>query len=178
MRKWFIKRAPDREVLLQNRWLAPVASRLAPPSIWHFNRRTVARGLALGLFAGFIFPIGQIIFAALFAASVRANVLIASAATLVTNPLTFPPIYYAAYRTGSFLLDKAGGQSVQTMGAEASGAAASGMWTAVSAASLPTFIGLTFFATFSSLLAFAAVHLSWRISLARRWNRRRKNGGN
>jgi uncharacterized protein (DUF2062 family) len=79
MRNWFIERAPDREALLGNRWLAPIASRLTPVSIWQFNRRSVARGLALGPFAGFILPIGQIVLAALFSASVRANVLIASA---------------------------------------------------------------------------------------------------
>src|SRR5690606_6341526 len=111
MRKWFVKSAPDRRILLDNRWLAPIAARLATPAIWHFNRRSIARGLALGLFAGFLLPIGQVALAVLFAASVRANILVASVATLVTNPLTFAPIYYAAYRTGSFLLALSGGPS-------------------------------------------------------------------
>lgn len=106
MRNWFLKYAPDRDALLRNRWLAPVASRLAPDAIWQFNRRSIARGLALGLFAGFLLPVGQIVLAALLATSARANVLIASAATLVTNPLTFPPIYYAAYRTGNYLIGR------------------------------------------------------------------------
>ncbi|MEQ6334028.1 DUF2062 domain-containing protein [Sphingobium sp. MK2] len=169
MRKWFIERAPDRDVLLKSRWLAPVASRLAPATIWQFNRRSIARGLALGLFVGFILPIGQIILAVLFAASIRANILIASAATLITNPLTFPPIYYAAYRTGTFLLDLVGGaRAAQTIAA----AQPTGIWTSLSATSLSTFVGLLVFATLSSLLAFAAVHLAWRVSLIWRWRRR------
>ncbi len=169
MRKWFLKRAPGREALLRNRWLAPVASRLGSEAIWQFNRRSIARGLALGLFAGFLLPIGQIILAALLAASVRANVLIASAATLVTNPLTFPPIYYAAYRTGSFLLDKLALYGPPP-GRPSEGA---GLWSILSATSGATFLGLVVFAMLSSLLSFAAVHLAWRLSLVCRWKNRR-----
>lgn len=166
MRKWFIERAPDREALLANRWLAPVASRLAPVSIWQFNRHSIARGLALGLFAGLILPIGQIVLAVLLAASVRANVMVASAATLVTNPLTFGPIYYAAYRTGSVLLGIGGDRNVAPDGA---GPPVSGIWTSLSAASLATFVGLILFAILSSIVAYCVVHLSWRLSLRWRW---------
>jgi len=169
MRKWFIKRAPDRRILLDNRWLAPIAARLATPAIWHFNRRSIARGLALGLFAGFLLPIGQVALAVLFAASVRANILVASVATLVTNPLTFAPIYYAAYRTGSFLLALSGGQS-ESSGAV--GEAASSPLISLGAASLPTIVGLVFFAALSSIVAFVAVHLGWRLALLWKWRRR------
>lgn len=171
MRKWFINLAPDRDALLRNRWLAPIASRLAPSFIWQFNRRSIARGMALGLFAGFLVPVGQIIIAALLAASVRANVLIASAATLVTNPLTFPPVYYAAYRTGSWLLAHLG---LQAAAGEANAAAATGLWLSMGSASIATFLGLLLFAILSSLMAFVLVHLVWRLSLIWRWRSRRK----
>lgn len=171
MRKWFIERAPNRDVILQNRWLAPLASRLASASIWQFNRNSIARGLALGLFAGFILPVGQIILAVLFATSLRANVMVASAATLVTNPLTFPPIYFAAYKTGSLLLGMYGGdRSPQHI----AGAAESGIWSSLSVASLATVVGLIVFATCSGIIAFALVHVTWRMSVAWRWRRRRK----
>ncbi len=168
MRNWFLKYAPDRDALLRNRWLAPVASRLAPDAIWQFNRRSIARGLALGLFAGFLLPVGQIVLAALLATSARANVLIASAATLVTNPLTFPPIYYAAYRTGNYLIGRVGASSPALLPAETSG-----FWSTLSSTSGATFLGLIIFALLSSLLSFAAVHIAWRLSLAWRWKKRR-----
>lgn len=167
MRNWFIKHVPDRRTLTENRWLAPVASRLASPAIWHFNRRTIARGLALGLFAGFILPVGQIVLAVLLAASIRANILVASVATLVTNPFTFAPIYYAAYRTGSFLLTLFGSSNTS------SSEAASSLLISLGAASLPTMMGLIFFAVMSSLLAFVAVHVAWRIALLSKWRSRR-----
>ncbi|HMQ17679.1 MAG TPA: DUF2062 domain-containing protein [Sphingopyxis sp.] len=173
MRNWFINLAPDRDALLHNRWLAPIASRLAPSFIWQFNRRSIARGIALGLFAGFLVPIGQIVIAALLAASVRANVLIASAATLVTNPLTFPPVYYAAYRTGSWLLAKFG---LQGSGAQEGVAVTTSLWSSMGSASLATFLGLLLFATLSSLIAFTLVHLVWRLTLFWRWRGRRKAG--
>ena len=169
MRSWFIKHVPDRRALSENRWLGPVASRLATPAIWHFNRRTIARGMALGLFAGFILPVGQIVLAVLFAASARANILVASVATLVTNPLTFAPIYYAAYRTGSFLLAQAGNQTATSN--EVSEAASS-LLASLGAASLPTIVGLIVFAMLSSILAYGAVHIGWRLSLMWKWRSR------
>lgn len=170
MRNWFIKHVPDRRALSENRWLAPVASRLATPAIWHFNRRTIARGMALGLFAGLILPVGQIVLAVLFAASVRANILVASVATLVTNPLTFAPIYYAAYRTGSFLL--AQGRTQPATSSEVSEAASS-LLASLGAASLPTIVGLIVFAMLSSILAYGAVQIVWRLSLMWKWRSRR-----
>ena len=170
MRNWFIERVPRRETLLANRWLAPVAPRLASIAIWQFNRRSIARGLALGLFAGFILPIGQIVLAVLMAASVRANIMVACAATLITNPFTLAPIYYAAFRTGSFLLE------ALDVAPGVSRAPAPVGWASLGAASMTTFIGLMVFAVLSSILAFAAVHLLWRISLRLKWLRRRKSG--
>ena len=173
MRNWFKRISPDREALLANRWLKPVAHRLAHPDIWHFNRRNVARGVALGLFVGLLVPLGQIVVAALLAASARGNLLVASVSTLVTNPFTFPPIYYAAWRTGSFLLapwrEGAGGQAMAGPAADGS------MLATLGSASLPTIAGLLLFATVSAMLGFALVHLAWRFALWRQW--RRRGGG-
>ena len=166
VRKWFKRMSPDREVLLNNGWLRPIAHRLSHPEIWHFNRRNVARGVALGLFVGFVLPLGQIVVAALLAATARGNLLVAAAATLVTNPFTFPPIYYAAYRTGSFLLGSASGSAL------ADRAHTGATMEALTSASLPTVVGLLLFAIVSAATGFALVHLGWRFSLARQWRRR------
>lgn len=170
VRKWFKRISPDREVLLANRWLRPIAHRLSHPAIWYFNRRNVARGVALGLFVGFVLPLGQIVVAALLAAAARGNLLVAAAATLVTNPFTFPPIYYAAYRTGSFLLGSTKGS------AQADRAHTRAMVEALTSASLPTLVGLLLFAIVSAAAGFALVHLGWRFSLARQRRRRAQPG--
>ena len=159
---------------MANRWLRPIAHRLTHPEIWHFNRRDVARGVALGLFVGFILPVGQIVVAALLAATARGNLLVAAAATLVTNPFTFPPIYYAAYRTGSYLLGSGTGSLPLASGADSSGPIA--MAEMVANASLPTMVGLVLFGVVAAATGFAGVHLGWRLSLHRRWRRRGQGG--
>ena len=175
MRKWFKRISPEREVLLASRWLRPVAHRLARPEIWHFNRRNVARGVALGLFFGFVLPVGQIVVAALLAASARGNLLVAAAATLVTNPVTFPPIYFAAYRTGSFLLGTAAANPEPAPAVD--NVRTSTMMEILTSASLPTIVGLMLFAITSAAAGFTFVHVGWRLSLRWQWRRRLKEGG-
>lgn len=165
MKRWFVGRLPSREELLSNRWLKPFAHRLEHPLLWHMNRRAIARGIALGLFAGFVLPIGQIVVAALLAITVRANVVIAAAATLVTNPLTFPPIYFAAYKLGCGLLGmKPAPQSLEVP---------TTLFGRVHEIATPTVTGLLLFAFGSAMLGYIGVHAIWRWRLTRRWRRRR-----
>lgn len=164
MRKWFQQVSPDRDRLLAIRWMRPIAHRLAEPTIWHFNRHCVARGVALGLAVSFVFPVGQIVLAALFATMVRGNVLVAAAATLPSNPLTFPAIYYGAYKLGAWLLD--------TRATQPSVAADQSMRELIAGASGPVTLGLIVFAILSALLGYWLVHGVWRLFLVRQWRRR------
>ena len=95
---------PKREELASNRYLAPIAHRFLSPELWRFTRRSVPRGVALGLFAAFIVPIGQIFLAAFLALPVRANMPLAAAVTFVTNPFTLPFWLVIANRVGNFTL--------------------------------------------------------------------------
>ena len=95
---------PTREQMAQNRWLAPIAHRFLSPELWRFTRRSVPRGVALGLFAGFIVPVGQIFLAAFLALPARANVPLAALVTFVTNPFTLPFWLVAANKVGKFVL--------------------------------------------------------------------------
>lgn len=164
MRKWFKRISPDPDKLLALRWMRPIAHRLTEPTLWHFNRHSVARGVALGLFVSFLLPVAQILLAALFAGLARGNLLVAAAATLVSNPLTFPAIYYAAYKLGAFLL---GGTVLAAPPIEGAS-----MATMLAGASLPTLLGLAIFAILSAALGYALVQLSWRLFLIRQWRRR------
>ena len=163
VRKWFKKISPDRESMLANRWLRPMAKRLTHPQIWHFNRHSVARGLALGLFMGFILPAGQTIGAAVVATSVRGNLLVAAAATFITNPFTTVPILYAAFKTGSFLLSPLLGPSKGVPPVTA--ADPGSILDTLASGSIATILGLVIFATVASVTGYFAVHLGWRLSL-------------
>ncbi|MBB4012168.1 DUF2062 domain-containing protein [Niveibacterium umoris] len=90
--------------LLRSRLLRPFAGRLLDRRLWRPAPHTIGLGIALGLFFGIVSPVAQIFLAALAATVLRANLMAAAVATLVTNPLTAPPIYLAAYRLGAELL--------------------------------------------------------------------------
>lgn len=153
-----------RDEILQSRWIRPVAHLLTHPALWRLSRRSVPRALALGLFAAFIIPVGQFLLAALLAVPTRANVPLAAAATLVTNPLTFPAIYFAAYKVGSLLVGHSPGV--------AAGEAAQGFGSQILEVSGPTALGLLVFAVSASILGYVVGDLWWRLRLARLWHRR------
>ena len=157
----------SREAILNSRWIRPVAHLFSHPSLWHLNRRSVPRALALGLFAAFILPIGQFALAALLALVIRANVPLAAAATLVTNPLTFPPIYYAAYRVGSALLGQPGGGGGEVAGS---------LGAKLLQVSGPTALGLVIFAMIAALLGYALGAAWWQLKLLQRWRGRGGQG--
>jgi uncharacterized protein len=170
LKAWIASRMPTRESLLANRWIRPFAHRLTHPSLWHFNRPGVARGIALGLFCGFLVPLGQIFLAAFFALTVRANLVVAAAATLVTNPLTFPAIYWGAYSLGQKLLSASGMLAFTPDSADTMLIQAVAWLLSVSA---PTALGLLLFAGGSAALGYLGAHFGWRLWIQRRWARRR-----
>lgn len=104
MKLKFKKWLPDPEAVRSNRWLRWMGPVLNHPRLWHFSRKGIAMGLALGIFFGLLIPVAQIPFAATMAVVLRANLPVAVASTLVTNPVTFGPVYYGAYRLGKALL--------------------------------------------------------------------------
>jgi uncharacterized protein (DUF2062 family) len=103
-RAWIKGHIPSRETIDSYRILRPFAKQLRHPELWHMNAKSVPRAVALGLGVGVIIPFMHVILAVILAIPVRANVAIAGAFTLVVNPITIPPMYYAAYRIGSWEL--------------------------------------------------------------------------
>src|SRR3954471_6880091 len=101
LKAWIRGHIPSRETIDSYRILRPFAKQLRHPELWHLNARSVPRAVALGLGVGVIIPFMHVIIAVILAIPVRANVAVAGAFTLVVNPLTIPPMYYAAYRIGS-----------------------------------------------------------------------------
>ena len=98
------KNMPTREQLERNRFIRPFAGKVLRSELWRFTRRSVPRGVALGLLVGIIVPFAQILFASLLSVPVKANVPLAALTTFVTNPVTTPLIWVAAYWVGGWLL--------------------------------------------------------------------------
>lgn len=170
---------PTPEALRANRtlrWLGPLLHR---PWLWHWNRRTVAAGVGIGVFFGFLIPVLQIAFAAGFAILLRANLPVAAASTLVSNPFTYAPIAVAAYQVGAWLL----GEPVKDVPSVAieegvkeisiTEVIAPGWWERVAGIGKPVMVGLAVFAVIGGVSAYFATLLLWRIAVVMRRRRRR-----
>jgi uncharacterized protein len=168
---WAKRKMPKREEILGNRFVRPFAHYLGDPRLWHFSRRSVARGLAAGLFVGIILPVPpQTPFAALLAIPSRGNVAIAALATFITNPFTTPAILFGAYETGSWLLR--GEHKSHVIAAASSDGWLTRMFTMLGDLALPTAVGLLLISVFAALAAYGLTHIGWRIWVSRRWARR------
>jgi uncharacterized protein (DUF2062 family) len=95
---------PTPEQLAQHRWLRPIAHRISEHGLWHATTESVARGVAIGVFWAFVVPFAQILFAAAHCVWWRANIPVAAAVTLITNPLTIGGWLYLAYQLGSLVI--------------------------------------------------------------------------
>jgi uncharacterized protein (DUF2062 family) len=171
LRRWRLPSAEEVQSYRTLRWMGPLLRR---PWLWHFDRRSVAAGAAIGVFFGFMIPVLQIVFSALAALLLRANLPVAAAATLVSNPFTYAPIGVLAYRTGSALLGEPMARAEEAAierSAEDVPLAPQSWRERVSALGKPVIVGLAVFATVGAALAWLAVNLVWVFALRARRGR-------
>jgi uncharacterized protein (DUF2062 family) len=173
-RKLFRKYLAQRDVLLARPWLAPFRRWLSHPSLWHFNRRSVAGAVAIGLFAGLIPGPFQMLGALLLAVPLRRNIPVALAVTLYTNPLTIVPLYLLAYAYGRLLLRGRWEADVVPFEWDWGNFLGSveGLWHWMLTLGKPLGIGLVALALTLALLGYFAVDLAWRGYVAAAWRQR------
>jgi uncharacterized protein len=169
---WLTRHIPTRETIHRYRLLRPFAAHLSQPALWRLTRRSVPRAVALGLFVGVIIPVMHTAIAALLAIPLRANVAVTAAFTLVVNPLTIPPIYYAAYRIGSWELHH-DSSLVSSAAAERFSSELSRILFWIHQASGDIALGVLTIAVASALIGYLGSSLAWRSWLRSRWRQRR-----
>lgn len=157
-------RLPSREAIAGNRWLSWLAPWLHHTKLWHWSRRGVAMGVAVGVFFGLLIPVAQIPISVASAVVLRANIPAAALSTLVTNPVTFGPIYYGAYQLGVWVtgskerpktLDPADPQTADD-NPDVS------IWKRVTQLGKPLLVGLSITAVLMGLLTYGLITLAWR----------------
>jgi uncharacterized protein (DUF2062 family) len=174
-RKLLRRFLPNPAKLKENRLLGWMGTSLHHPRLWHISREGIARGAAIGLFFGFLVPIGQIPLAAMFAILLHANLPMAALSTLVTNPFTFGPVYYFAYKLGAFLLGTdSGAVDAQTF---ETNPGAGGGWLDVWLERLvrlgkPLYTGLIVLAFGSATLSYFLISWTWKVLTMREWRQR------
>lgn len=133
-------------------------------------------GVALGIFFGLLVPVAQIPLAVGAAVVLRANVPAAAVSTLVTNPLTFGPLYYAAYKLGHWVYGAPARATPAILGEDAATAAGLprqeiALWVRLRTVGKPLLLGLAIIATVMGLLSYALIAMAWR---AWTWYKRRR----
>lgn len=170
MRAWADRNMPTRESMEHNKWLRPVAHRVLAPELWRFTRRSVPRGVALGMVTGIMIPVAQIFFSALLALPFRANIPTAALTTFLTNPLTTPPLWAFAYWVGRKILHfdaTVPGQPITTHVANDSWL--NWLWSEAGPALITGLVTITIVA---SILGYVASAVGWRLWIARKWSKR------
>lgn len=183
MAKRFIQKfLPTQEQIAANKTLRFLGPAILQPGLWQVTRRSVAIGVAIGLFCAFIIPVGQIVLAAMLAIYFRGNLAVAALSTFVTNPLTFPPIYFAAYLLGSWMLGQKAAESqvastISDLAEESDQGLVEGLSSWVSGIGdlgAPLLLGMFTFSVVSCLLGYVLVNVGWRLSVAIRYRSRHK----
>src|SRR3954452_9896626 len=169
---WLKRHIPTRETVHRYRLLRPFERHLTHASLWRMTRRSVPRGVALGLFVAVIIPVMHTAIAAVLAIPARANVAVAAVFTLVVNPLTIPPLYYAAYRIGAWELHH-DATLVNPADAERFSSELSRLLFWIHQASGPIVLGVLTIAVASAVIGYLGAALVWRFWPHNRWRRRR-----
>jgi len=175
VREFLRRLLPDPERLRAHRWLRRLAPAMQHPRLWRLTRRGVALGVAIGVFFGLLIPIAQIPLSAAAAIVLRANIPTAVASTLVSNPVTYAPLYYAAYRIGSAILGEEAPRQEAAPAAPRepgfTGWLAYG-WDRVAALGRPLLLGMAVMASVAGLAAWLLVTGLWRLKVWWHWRRR------
>lgn len=178
MPKHFFKKfLPHPDSVRKNRslrWLGPA---IHDPNLWHLSRRSVAGGVAVGAFFAFMLPVAQFVAAAVAAIVLRVNLPVAMTSTLITNPFTFAPWYYLAYKIGAFLTGESGGEPTRPTAVPTTG----GFWDGFVQGfdnllniGQPLLIGLAVLAVTGAVGGYLVVNLLWRLQAYIRLRRQRR----
>ena len=164
-KKFFKRYSPDPKRIRDTPGLGFLGTRLHQPNLWHFNRHSIAKAVAIGLFCTWLpFPF-QSVFAATSALFFRANIAISVALVFITNPITIPPLFFFAYQLGNLVL---GRKSIDTS------IEFNMQWITESLGQIwqPLFLGSFLLALFSSMLGYLTIQFLWRQSVKKRVKQR------
>ena len=161
---------PTREQLAGNRWTRGLARR---QELWRFTRRSVPRGVAIGLLVGIfaLIPGIQMVGAALMCVPGRGNIPLAVGMTFLSNPATTPLILILSAIIGNFLGFRADTATVYAMVGRGAPVSEWAQWF-FSDAAPAVLVGLAVLSVVAAALGYVIAGMIWRPIVARRRKRR------
>jgi uncharacterized protein (DUF2062 family) len=159
---WTQRHIPTREMLEQNRFIRPFAGRVLHSELWRFTRRSVPRGVALGLFVGTMIPLAHFVVATFLAVFIRANIPAALLATFVGFPVIYIGLVTLAYKIGNWLLNVDASTPIQPLTQTMQATQTGDLLERLTGAGLHTALGLLVIATTLALIGYFATRFLWR----------------
>lgn len=180
LRKYLRRVLPSHQTILDNRYIARFGSRLQHHNLWHLHRRSVAGGVAAGLFAGLIPGSNPVQFSAgaVLAIALKVNLPLAVLVTLYSNPFTIVPLYWVAFKLGQVVLMQDNGElPTVALGLEGKGfmewIPTALHW--LGSVGKPLLVGLPLLATLLALIGYFIIDWAWRFCVMWQWRQRRIN---
>ncbi|MDT8407902.1 MAG: DUF2062 domain-containing protein [Methylococcales bacterium] len=164
-RKLIQKLLPHPDKIKHHKNLQFLGERLHEPNLWHLSRRSTALAFAIGLFVAWIPVPGQMVIAAAMAFYLRANLPVAVVLVWITNPVTMPPMFYAAYRLGRVFIaaDETLPKTEFNLDMIMSGLG--DIWQ-------PFLLGCLLLGVISAGLGYLLINGAWRYNVSQRWRKR------
>lgn len=179
LRKYLRRVLPSHDTIRNNRYISRFGTRLQHHNLWHLHRRSVAGGVAVGLFSGLIPGSNPVQFTAgaLIALALKVNLPIAVLVTLYSNPFTIVPLYYLAFKLGQLVLFR-GNSELPSLPAEFSGSALLShlpealAW--VLSVGKPLLIGIPLLASILAAIGYFLTDWAWRVGVCYQWRMRQR----
>jgi uncharacterized protein (DUF2062 family) len=177
LRKYLRRVLPSHQSIRDNRHIARFGHRLQHHNLWHLHRRSVAGGIAAGLFAGLVPGSNPVQFTAgaLLAVAFKVNLPLSMLVTLYSNPFTVVPLYLIAFKLGQLALLQSGGDlPLVAFSLENKGfmewLSAALHW--LSSAGKPLLVGIPLLALLLAFIGYFATDWAWRLGVMWQWRQR------
>ncbi len=168
MKNFFKRSLPPVSQIKSHPKLQFLGTLLHEPNLWHLNRRSLAGGMAVGLFIAFVPSPMQMLLAATVAIYFRVNLPLSVSLVWITNPLTMLPIYYFGYKLGTVLLGQPALETEFSLSQD-------GLFQMLWHSWQPLLLGCFVLSSLSALTGYLLVNLLWRLQVGRLWRERREN---
>ena len=164
-RRLFKRYMPDPASIREHKSLRFMGTLLHDPNLWHLNRHSVSRAMAVGIFAAFIPMPFQMLLAAFLAITVRSNMPISVGLVWLTNPITMPPVFYCTYKLGSWMMQTPAMHMPDELTWSWISAELSTFWQ-------PFLLGSVVTGLVAGALGYGSTMLYWRWWVRRSWRKR------
>jgi hypothetical protein len=172
MQHWLKRITPDRHTL-EKRWcLRPFRALVLDRGCWTFNRHSVTRAFALGLFIAFIPPTPlpvHIVTCVILGMLFRLNLPVLVATTFLSNPLTWVPQVAGSIWVGARLLGMDLMPFLQELPHRH-------LWKQMNQLWEPLLLGALVLGLTAAAVGYMLAQLAWRAHVLYLWRRRARSG--